>query len=443
MISVAATTRQGAKAYFSNFGTGVTIAAPGQGILSTLNSGSTVPASDNYVIYNGTSMSSPHVAGVAALMLSQNPALTPAQVKAKLQSSARAFPTGTGADCTTSLCGAGIVDAAAALTTTTTPPPTRVNLALASNGGVASASSMYSSGYAPSGVINGDRKGANWGSGGGWNDSTANSFPDWVQVDFPRTTTISEIDVFSVQDAFLSPVEPTESMTFSKYGLVDFDVQYWNGSAWVTVTGGSVTGNTLIWRKFTFTPVATTAIRVTVKNALDTWSRVTEIEAYGDAPPVNVARPANGGSAVASSTYSTGYPPSGAIDGDRAGRSWSTGTGWNDATPDTFPDYLQVNFNGTKSINEIDVFSVQDNFLSPVEPTAAMTFTLYGLVDFDVQYWNGSTWVTVPGGTVNGNNLVWRKFTFTAISTNAIRINVRKALGTWSRITEVEAYLAP
>ncbi len=203
-----------------------------------------------------------------------------------------------------------------------------------------------------------------------------------------------------------------------------------------------VTGNNLVWRKVTFTPVSTTAIRVYVHNTLDTWSRVAEIEAYSDSPPVDVALPANGGSATASSTYGPGYPASGAIDGDRRGLNQGNGGYWNDATPNAFPDTLQVNFSGTKSINEIDLFSVQDDFMNPSEPTPTMTFSQYGLVDFNVQYWNGSSWVTVPNGAVTGNNLVWRKISFPTLSTNAIRIVVNNALGTWSRVAEVEAYLA-
>jgi hypothetical protein len=68
-------------------------------------------------------MATPHVAGVASLMLGLNPLLTPAQVLSKLQATARAFPSGTGRDCSstfpaplgTQYCGAGIIDMAAAV----------------------------------------------------------------------------------------------------------------------------------------------------------------------------------------------------------------------------------------------------------------------------------------------------------------------------------------
>jgi serine protease len=125
VIAVAAVGRTGGKASYSNYGSVVDVAAPGgdsgAGILSTWNAGTSSPAGDNYGYMMGTSMATPHVAAVAALMLSKNPNLTPDEVEAKLKSSARAFP----AAC--SGCGAGIVDAAAAVnaaaaTATATPP---------------------------------------------------------------------------------------------------------------------------------------------------------------------------------------------------------------------------------------------------------------------------------------------------------------------------------
>lgn len=156
----------------------------------------------------------------------------------------------------------------------------RTNVALATNGATASASSTYSTGYAATGAINGDRKGTNWGNGGGWNDGTASSYPDWVQVNFNGTKTINELDVFTVQDNYTGPAEPSEDMTFTSWGIVDFQVQYWNGSSWQTVPSGSVTSNNKVWNRFTFSNITTDKVRVNITNALGGYSRVTEIEAY-------------------------------------------------------------------------------------------------------------------------------------------------------------------
>ncbi|HEX6398759.1 MAG TPA: S8 family peptidase [Steroidobacteraceae bacterium] len=132
VVTVASVNRSGGRSYFSNFGSSVEVAAPGgdirvssaNGILSTLNAGSKSPGADSYAFYQGTSMATPHVVGVVALMLSAKPTLTPDQVTSILQSTARAFPA------TCSLCGAGIVDASAAVTAAvggTTPPPPGIN----------------------------------------------------------------------------------------------------------------------------------------------------------------------------------------------------------------------------------------------------------------------------------------------------------------------------
>ncbi|NWF34848.1 S8 family serine peptidase [Stenotrophomonas sp. SAM-B] len=112
VIAVAATTSAGARASFSNYGTGIDISAPGQAILSTLNSGTTVPGSASYASYNGTSMAAPHVAGVVALVQSVAPtALSPASIESLLKSTARPLPGACSGGC-----GAGIVDADAAVT---------------------------------------------------------------------------------------------------------------------------------------------------------------------------------------------------------------------------------------------------------------------------------------------------------------------------------------
>ena len=111
VIAVAATDQNGSRASFSNYGAGIDVSAPGVGIMSTLNSGSTTPGSESYASYNGTSMAAPHVAGVVALMQSvASTPLAPAQVESILKSTARPLP----GSCSGG-CGSGIVDAYAAV----------------------------------------------------------------------------------------------------------------------------------------------------------------------------------------------------------------------------------------------------------------------------------------------------------------------------------------
>ena len=134
--------------------------------------------------------------------------------------------------------------------------------------------------FPASGVINGDRKGLGWGNGGGWQDGTDNVWPDWFEVQFAGSKTIEEIDLFMVQDKYTAPGTPTLDMTFTKYGLQDFVVEYWTGSAWQAIPGGSVVDNTRVWRQFNFAPLTTSRIRVFITRALASKSRLVEIEAY-------------------------------------------------------------------------------------------------------------------------------------------------------------------
>ena len=521
--------------------------------------------------------------------------------------------------------GATTTSAAVDVTVIAVP---RINVALAANGGVATASSAGTLNL-PAKVNDGFRTITN----GYWRDATYNSWPDWVQIKFNSLKTISGINVITAPDNLASAIEPVAGLTtFTTNGITAYDVQSWNGTAWVTVPGGNITGNNLVWRTISFPAVTTDRIRVVVNASLANNSRIVEIEAYADGaipvniPPVvslttpstgtsytapatitltaaatdsdgtiskvefyngasllgsvasapftyiwsgvsagsytltaratdnsgatttsaavtvSVSAPVNIPPVVALTTPSTGasytapatitltaaatdsdgtiskvefyngasllgssttapysYVWSGVSAGsytltaratDNSGAT-TTSAGvdvtvtavarinvalatngavatassagtlnpaarvndglrtiangyWRDATYNSWPDWVQIKFNSQKTLSEIDVITAPDNLASTSEPVAGLTtFTTNGITAYDVQYWSGAAWVTLPGGSITGNNLVWRTISFPAVTTDRIRVVVNASLANNSRIVEIEAYEIP
>lgn len=108
-IVVGATDQDGKRSDFSNYGKLVDVSAPGSGIMSTVDLGTTVSTGAGYTEYDGTSMAAPQVAGVIALMKSVDPSLTAERAKQILKQSSKPLT------CDVNACGSGIVNAASAL----------------------------------------------------------------------------------------------------------------------------------------------------------------------------------------------------------------------------------------------------------------------------------------------------------------------------------------
>jgi RHS repeat-associated protein len=163
---------------------------------------------------------------------------------------------------------------------------TRTNMALAANGATATAQNYTAdvggSHYRPADAIDGIRYAPTAPPPGDihdfWRDE--HGLPSWVQIDFNGPKTIDEIDVFTLRQDILTQADPSPTDTFNNYGITAFNVQYWTGSAWQTVPGGSITNNNLVWKKLTFTAVTTSKIRVVVNAAVDGIARICEVEAW-------------------------------------------------------------------------------------------------------------------------------------------------------------------
>ena len=122
VVAVAATNSSDTRPCWSSTGSTVEISAPGVSINSTKFGG-------GYVVYSGTSMASPHVAGVAALVLGTGASLTNVQIRDILNSTAQDLGA-TGRD---SLYGFGLVNAVAAVAAVPSSPPEAVNVSLSTD----------------------------------------------------------------------------------------------------------------------------------------------------------------------------------------------------------------------------------------------------------------------------------------------------------------------
>ena len=118
-ITVGATTSDDSRATYSNYGACLDLFAPGSGITSTWYTSNTAAA-----VLSGTSMATPHVAGVAALYLQGHRAATPATVRNALVNGASGgVVTGAGTGSPTRLLYSRLTDPATP-TPSVTPTPT-------------------------------------------------------------------------------------------------------------------------------------------------------------------------------------------------------------------------------------------------------------------------------------------------------------------------------
>jgi len=211
------------------------------------------------------------------------------------------------------------------------------NLALSAT---ATASSTWNSSYTASKANDGTYSTR-------WNSSTSPVTSAWLELDFPLAV-------------------PFDRTSYNQFGTAvqGYQVQHWDGSAWVVdVNGGAMGGSA----SDTFPEVTATKVRLVMTNAAPTYFSIYEFGVYDDAP--SATNSAVSASATASSVWASGnYGPSNAVDGDFSTR-WS-------ALNFTNNQWLQLDWPAPVSYNRTAFYQYASRINA-----------------YKIQHWNGSAWL--------------------------------------------------
>ncbi|WP_433003555.1 discoidin domain-containing protein [Kribbella sp. CA-294648] len=257
-----------------------------------------------------------------------------------------------------------------------------------------------------------------WGAGGSPNSQ------DWYEINFGTARTFNEVWLH-FRDS--RPQNGTYRAPSS------YQIQYWDGSAWVTVTNqvkspAEPQGNL---NKVQFTAVTAQRVRMLATNAGGAKVGLTELKVFnrgGVQPPSNVAL-----SATASCSYTSAWescaainngdePASSNIGAPNQGNRWGT---W----PETGQQWAELTWPAAQDISRAQVYFFDDGQGIDLPST------------WKLQYWNGTTYADVPGAsgypvTPNQYNTV----TFTGVNTTRLRA-VLQSNGTNSvGLLEIKAF---
>lgn len=129
-------------------------------------------------------------------------------------------------------------------------------------------------GFSAQSVVNGSH--TQYGGGFAW--APVNGSPGWLQFDLPSPVSASKVILYTGQDQYQPQVEPSDTMTFSKYGITAWRFEGWDGSAWKLLA--SVSGNNLVKRTASFASFTGSRFRLTPTASPDGALRVVQVELY-------------------------------------------------------------------------------------------------------------------------------------------------------------------
>ncbi|MFC7533894.1 discoidin domain-containing protein [Actinoplanes sp. GCM10030250] len=288
---------------------------------------------------------------------------------------------------------------------------TRPNLAA----GAAASASYTTSGTSPAAAIDGlPTNSPLWGSYGSANAS------DWFELNFGANRTVDEAWIYFRNDRATNRYRPPSA----------YNVQYWNGSAWVDAasqvkTPGTPQSN---YNRVTFTPVSTARLRIQfTQPSGSAKAGLTEVKLYGQGTvPSN---PNLAASATPSASYTSSWENVAAInDGidppssnDTVNPRWGT---W----PNTGQQWAELTWPAAQTLRSAQIYFFDDG--QGIDLPAS----------WKLQYWNGSAYVDVPspsGYPAVGNQ--YNQVSFGQISTTRLRVALTSGASSVG-LLEVKAY---
>jgi hypothetical protein len=136
------------------------------------------------------------------------------------------------------------------------------------------------------------------------------------------------------------------------------------------------------------------------------------------------------GASVSASSTNSRFSAASVVNGLTDSTAWDRGDGWNDATLDAFPDWLELRLPCAPEVGRVDVHTLD---------SAQFPAARFGLRDYDVQVLADGEWVTVD--EVRGNTAGVVASRFPRVRTAAVRVLVHGSNdGDHSRVIEVEVY---
>ncbi|MGS2648227.1 discoidin domain-containing protein [Streptosporangium sp. G12] len=254
-----------------------------------------------------------------------------------------------------------------------------------------------------------------WGAGGSPNAQ------DWYELNLGSAKTLNEVRLHFKDSR---PAGGTYRAPSA------YDVQYHNGSSWVSAPGQVKTpaAPRANYNVVRFSPVSAQRVRVLATNASGAKTGLTEIKIYnrgGVQPPANLAT-----SATASASHTSAWESVAALnDGidppssnDTVNPRWGT---W----PQTGQQWADLTWTTARTLNRADVYFFDDE--DGIDMPAS----------WKLQYWNGTAYADVPGASSHGlAKNQYNTVTFPALSTTRLRV-LLTATGTSSvGLLEVRAY---